>query len=65
MKVLIVDYELGNLASVKNIFKSVNVDVIVSNKLREIKNSNLIVLPGVGNFSSAVKNLKKKKYLTF
>lgn len=60
MKVLIVDYELGNLASVKNIFKSVNVDVIVSNKLREIKNSNLIVLPGVGNFSSAVKNLKKK-----
>jgi len=65
MKVLIVDYELGNLASVKNIFKSINVDVIVSNKVREIKNSNLIVLPGVGNFSSAVKNLKKKKIFNF
>ena len=63
-KVAIVDYGLGNIASAqKSFFKvikdnNLNIDVVVSNKPKEIYNSSHIVLPGQGAFKSCMMGLK-------
>ena len=56
MKLIIIDYGSGNLKSVGNAFKNsilennLNFSVEVTSKLKSIKNSDLLVLPGVGSF---------------
>lgn len=55
MKIVILDIGLSNVGSVKNIINSVNSDVsceIVTTP-HNIEGSNLLILPGVGNFFEA------------
>jgi len=55
----IIDYKMGNVASVAKAFESVGakVEVIANkNKLREAK---ALILPGVGAFSAGMSNLRK------
>jgi glutamine amidotransferase len=57
-RVSIIDYGAGNLFSMRNALLKTRVQVeIVSNKY-EVSSSDCLVLPGVGNFGSAVKNLQ-------
>ena len=63
MKVVIVNYGMGNINSVVNAFKFLGVDFKLSDKAEEIKNYSMIVLPGVGSFKQAMSNLKKLKLL--
>lgn len=58
-KIVIVDYKLGNLFSVENAFKELTNDVLISSDSRQIKAADAIVLPGVGAFGEAVKNLEE------
>lgn len=58
-KIAIVDYGLGNLFSVKQAFDLYNIDSVITSNPNEIINSNILVLPGVGSFPEAMKNLKK------
>jgi len=58
-KIGIVDYNMGNLASVKNAFKKINADAEVVNVPEKIKNYDKLILPGVGAFGDAVEHLKK------
>lgn len=60
-KVVIIDYGLGNILSVKNAFSMFEKNTLVSNDYAEIKNASHLVVPGVGSFSEGIKNLKKKK----
>ncbi len=58
-KVLIIDYQLGNLFSVKHALLNIGVDVVISNDLAEIKSADALVLPGVGAFKDAMANLQE------
>jgi glutamine amidotransferase len=57
MRVLIVDYGLGNLWSVKNAFEFFGAKVTVSASPSEVAAANCLVLPGVGSFGAGMQNL--------
>lgn len=62
MKIGIVNNGLGNVASVLSAFRFYDYRVSLVNSPQELKNTDLIVLAGVGNFKAAVSNLKKKGF---
>ena len=57
MKIGIVDYNMGNLASVKNAFDKIGKKADIVKNPEEIKNYDKIVLPGVGAFKDAMEHL--------
>ncbi len=57
--IVIIDYGVGNLFSLKSSFDAIGVETIVSGDKEVIKNSEKIILPGVGAFCDAVKKLKE------
>ena len=65
MFVLIIDYGSGNIKSVYNSVKktlnnfNMTIEVKVSNNLLEIKNSDKIILPGVGSFNQCMDRINK------
>jgi len=62
MKVIIVDYNSGNISSVINSFKEVakdKVNIEVTSDINKIKSSDKVVLPGQGSFKSCVEALNK------
>ena len=59
MKIVIVDYDIGNVRSIYSAFKNQGIEPILSNDSEVILNADGIVLPGVGAYSHAMKNLKK------
>ena len=58
-KVCIIDYGLGNLASIYNAIKVFNFDVKISNSSKDIQEASHLVLPGVGSFESGMEGLRK------
>lgn len=63
INIKIIDYEMGNIQSVKNAFELLDCKVEIVNDPSTIKNADGIILPGVGAFGNAVKNLKEKKLI--
>jgi glutamine amidotransferase len=57
VKAGIVDYGMGNLASVSKALEKAGADGFVSGDPAELKRSSLLVLPGVGNLASGMANL--------
>ncbi len=57
--VSIVDYDAGNLFSVEHACKSVGVAPIIISKPEDIHRADALILPGVGAFGDAMKNLRK------
>tara|TARA_B100000900_G_C20556068_1_gene706889 strand:- start:225 stop:824 length:600 start_codon:yes stop_codon:yes gene_type:complete len=49
---------MGNVLSVSNALRKLNVDHIISNKKKDIKNATALIFPGVGAFPMAMQNLK-------
>ena len=58
MKIGIVDYNMGNLASVKNAFDKIGANAKIVNSPDKIKNYDKLILPGVGAFGDAMQHLK-------
>lgn len=58
-RVLVVDYEVGNHLSVTNALARLGYSFIVSNKVSDIVNADSYILPGVGSFGEAMKNLHR------
>ena len=56
--VAIVDYNMGNLASVYNACKLIDVKADIVNDPYKIKEYDRVILPGVGAFKDAMENLK-------
>jgi len=54
---VIIDYGMGNLASVQRAFEKLNVEVKISNKEEDLRNAKSLILPGVGAFRDAIKLL--------
>ena len=57
LKVVIVDYGMGNIQSVFRKFSLFGINPIVSQDSATINSADKIVLPGVGHFGEAMKNL--------
>lgn len=55
--ITIVDYGMGNLGSVLNMFKKVGAAARVSSDLNEISRAEKILLPGVGAFDAAMQRI--------
>jgi glutamine amidotransferase len=58
--IAIVDYGVGNLKSVQNALKALNIPSVISSDNNEIAESRSIIVPGVGAFPDAMKNLKSR-----
>jgi len=57
--ITIVDYGMGNLGSVKNMLKKIGETSIISSEKEDIENATKLLLPGVGSFDNAIKNLQE------
>ncbi len=60
MGIVIVDYGMGNLRSVQKAFEICGAKAKVSSDRLEIARADKIVLPGVGAFGEAMRELKKR-----
>jgi len=56
-KIVIVDYQLSNLFSVKQAFYFLGYNALISSSPEDLKNADFAILPGVGAFADAMKNL--------
>lgn len=59
--IAIVDYGMGNVASVQKALNFLNLKSIITNDHHIITEANYIVLPGVGSFKQGMANLKEHK----
>jgi imidazole glycerol phosphate synthase glutamine amidotransferase subunit len=55
----IVDYRMGNLASVAKAFEKIGVETITSDQPEQLEKCDVMVVPGVGNFSAGMENLER------
>ncbi len=58
-KLVIVNYGMGNLNSVKRAMSKLPVNAVISSKPEDIAECDKIILPGVGHFGKAMSNLKE------
>jgi glutamine amidotransferase len=58
MKIGIVDYNMGNLASVSNAFKKIGADAEIVKDADKLNDYDKLVFPGVGAFGDATEHLK-------
>ena len=58
-KITIINYGMGNLGSIKNMLSFLGHDSIISNKKKDIDNSDFLILPGIGKFDHAIDNIDK------
>ena len=59
----IVDYGVGNLASIKNMLKRVGREVRVSSNRQDILEADKLILPGVGAFDTCAGKLRESGFL--
>lgn len=58
-QIAIIDYGLGNLHSIKKICDEVGLSSIITNDKKIIGEAKALILPGVGSFPVAMKNLEQ------
>lgn len=59
--IAIIDYGVGNLASVQKAFEFIGAEALITNEKEKILKASHVVLPGVGAFLEAMKRLKTSK----
>ncbi|WP_026764063.1 imidazole glycerol phosphate synthase subunit HisH [Sediminibacterium salmoneum] len=57
--ITIIDYGMGNLGSVANMFKRIGVESIISSDIDVISQASKILLPGVGAFDTAMEKINE------
>ena len=66
MKIVIIDYGMGNIMSLVSTLKYIGVEeVILSSDFEVIKSADKIILPGVGSFGKAISQIRQKKIDTY
>lgn len=63
MKIVIIDYGIGNIRSICSAIEKVGEDPIVSNDPADYKDVDRLILPGVGAFQEGMKNLLQSNLL--
>ncbi len=56
-KIIIIDYGVGNLHSLKRAFEFFGVGAVISEDADEILNSDAVILPGVGSYEAGMRGL--------
>jgi len=59
MKIIIIDYGMGNLKSVQNHLIRLGYPAIISSNRNDILSADKLILPGVGHFAEGMKKLKE------
>lgn len=59
MRVVIIDYEAGNLASVSHSLKAAGLETQITQDPEEILQARSVILPGVGAFAKGMENLER------
>ncbi|MEI8109564.1 MAG: imidazole glycerol phosphate synthase subunit HisH [Chitinophagia bacterium] len=57
--IVIIDYKIGNLGSIKNMLKKAGHLSIITSDLEQIRKADRIILPGVGHFSHGMGRLRE------
>lgn len=60
MKVAVIDYGAGNLFSIRQAFKRLGYDTVLTADEREIRSATHVIFPGVGHARSAMEQLREK-----
>ena len=55
--ILILDYGMGNVASVANMIRRIGVEARLTSSPEEVRSADKLILPGVGSFDAGVKAL--------
>jgi len=61
--IAIVDYNMGNLASVQNAFAKLGEETVVESDPSKFKNYDKLILPGVGAFGDAMEHLRERNMI--
>lgn len=56
-KIIIIDYDMGNPGSIRNMLKYLGFQTAISADRQEIDNADKLILSGVGSFDEGMKNL--------
>lgn len=59
MKTIVIDYNVGNLGSIRNMIKKIGYDAEVTSDLKLINQADKLILPGVGSFDYGITQLNK------
>ncbi|MHA1988104.1 MAG: imidazole glycerol phosphate synthase subunit HisH [Promethearchaeota archaeon] len=62
--IAIIDYEMGNLKSIYKLLHHLDIDSIITSDHNLLKNADGLILPGVGAFGDAMKQLGEKGLIT-
>jgi glutamine amidotransferase len=58
--ITIIDYGIGNMRSIEKAFEAVGADVIRSDRERDIRRADKVVLPGVGAFGACAGEIRRR-----
>ncbi len=56
--ITIVDYGLGNIQAILNVYKRLNIEATTATRVDELKDASKVILPGVGAFDHAMERLE-------
>ena len=57
MKIHIIDYDAGNIESIRNALKKIGCEPVTTNNAKDLFKAKAIIFPGQGSFPSAMKKL--------
>jgi len=58
--IAIIDYQMGNLRSVQKAFESFGAEAVITSDASVLQQADKVVLPGVGAFEDAIKELRNR-----
>ena len=61
--IAIIDYNMGNLASVQNAFTKLGKDTVIESNPEKFQKYDKLILPGVGAFGDAMEHLKERNMI--
>lgn len=61
--IVIIDYGMGNVSSIKNMAKYLGYECTVSDAISDIETAEKLILPGVGNFGKAMQALTQRNLI--
>lgn len=61
--VVIVDYGLGNLGSIRNMLQFIGFDAVISGDKEIVSKADKLILPGVGSFDQGMRNLRERELI--
>lgn len=62
MKIAVIDYGMGNVGSIVNMLKKIDVSAVLLSEVNEVASADKLILPGVGAFDTGMQKLKQSGF---